>query len=190
MPFHAAGLEQRVYDPERAKHHLKKAGLDSLKVDFSTSNVPLTGGVDFAVLYQQTAKAAGIEINVIREPADGYWSDVWLVKPFSLSGWGQRPTPDVMFSLAYAEGVPWNDTHFSHDRFNRLLVEARAELDNTKRSELYYEMQKIMRDEGGAIIPMFYNFVYAHRSNVMHDEKLSGNWALDGNRGTERWWFA
>ncbi len=51
-------------------------------------------------------------------------------------------------------------------------------------------MQQIMRDEGGTIIPFFRNYVYAHRTNVMHDEKLSGNWALDGSRGAERWWFA
>ena len=52
------------------------------------------------------------------------------------------------------------------------------------------EQQQIMRDEGGTIIPWFRNFVYANRTNVMHDEKLSGNWALDGARGGERWWFA
>ena len=95
-----------------------------------------------------------------------------------------------MFSLGYAANAPWNDTHFKHERFNQLLVEARAELKDAKRAELYFEMQQIMRDEGGTIVPWFRNFVYAHRTNVMHDEKLSGNWTLDGSRGAERWWFA
>jgi peptide/nickel transport system substrate-binding protein len=190
LPYHAAGLEQRTYDPEKAKWHLKQAGAEGLKVDFSTSTVPLPGGVDLAVLYKEHAKAAGIEINVIREPNDGYWSDVWLVKPFSLVSWGQRPTPDVMFSLAYAADAAWNETHFKDPRFNELLLEARAELNETKRAEMYFEMQQILRDEGGTIVPFFRNYVYAHRTNVMHDDKLSGNWSFDGNRGTERWWFA
>ena len=53
-----------------------------------------------------------------------------------------------------------------------------------------FEMQKIMRDEGGTIIPVFRSYVYACRANVHHEEKVSGNWALDGARGGERRWFA
>ncbi len=170
LPYHAAELEQRVYDPDKAMFHLKKAGMESLKIDFSTSEVPMPGGVDLAILFQENAKKAGIELNVIREPNDGYWSNVWLKKPFCLVSWGQRPTPDVMFSLAYAEGAAWNESHFSHERFNKILIEARAELDDAKRGEMYFEMQKILRDEGGTIIPFFRNFLYAHRSNVMHDD--------------------
>ncbi|MEM7225324.1 MAG: ABC transporter substrate-binding protein [Pseudomonadota bacterium] len=189
LPYHAAGLEQRTYDPDKARHHLKKAGMENLKVSFSASDVPMPNGVDFAILFQESAKKAGIEIDVVREPNDGYWSNVWLKKPFSLVSWGQRPTPDVMFTLAYSAGADWNESHFQHERFNKLLLEARAELDDAKRGEMYYEMQQIMRDEGGTIIPFFRNYVFAHRANVMHDEKLSGNWALDGSRGGERWWF-
>ncbi len=190
LPYYAAALEQRVYDPDKAKFHLKKAGMENLKVSFSTSNVPAPGGVDLAILYQATAKKAGITLDVVREPNDGYWSNVWLVKPFCLVSWGQRPTPDVMFSLAYAADAAWNESHFKHERFNQILIEARAELNDAKRSEMYFEMQQIMRDEGGTIIPVFRNYVYARRTNVQHEEKMSGNWALDGARGGERWWFA
>jgi len=190
LPYFAEGLEQRLYDPDKAKFHLKKAGMENLKVSFSASDVPLPGGVDLAIIYKEHAAKAGIEIDVVREPNDGYWSNVWLVKPFCLASWGQRPTPDVMFSLGYAADAPWNDSHFKNERFNQLLIEARAELNDAKRAEMYFEMQQIMRDEGGTIVPWFRNFVYANRANVMHDELLSGNWALDGARGAERWWFA
>ncbi len=188
MPYWA-DLEQRTYDPDRARDHLKAAGLSSLKVDFSTSEVPMPGGVDLAILYKELASKAGIDLNVIREPNDGYWSNVWLQKPFCLVSWGQRPTPDVIFSLGYAAGADWNETHFADPRFNELLVLARAELDQTKRAEMYKEMQMIVKDDGGNIIPFFRNFVYAARSNVHVPEKLSGNWAMDGSRAIERWWF-
>ena len=102
----------------------------------------------------------------------------------------QRTGKDVMFTLAYSAGAAWNETHFNHERFNQLLIEARAELDEKRRAVLYFEMQKILRDEGGTIVPFFTNFVYAHRSNVKHEEKLTGNWPLDGSRAAERWWFA
>ena len=50
-------------------------------------------------------------------------------------------------------------------------------------------MQLILRDEGGVVVPMFNNYVFALRSNVKHDV-MAGNWAQDGEKLMERWWFA
>jgi len=162
-----------------------------LAVDFSTSDVPFPGGVDFSVLYQEQAKAAGIELDVVRESADGYWSNVWLVKPFSLVAWGARPTPDMILSLAYAGGAAWNETHLDNARLNVILVEARAELDDAKRGEMYAEAQMIVSDEGGTIVPFFTNYLFASSPNLVRaSEGLSGDWTLDGFRSAERWWYS
>jgi len=187
--YHAGDLPQRQYDPDKAKFHLKKAGMSSLKVDLSAADAAFAGAVDAAVLYKEHAAKTGIDINVVREPNDGYWSNVWLKKPWCAVYWGGRPTEDWMFSTAYADGVPWNDSYWKHERFNQLLVEARAELDDAKRREQYFEMQKIVSDEGGVVIPMFANYVMALSNKVAHD-KMGANWALDGFRCIERWWFA
>ena len=185
-----ADIEQRQYDPDKAKFHLKKSGQDSLKLILSTAEVPYAGATDTAILFKERASAVGIDIEVLREPNDGYWSNVWNVKPFCVASWGARPTPDVMFTLAYASGAAWNDTHFEHERFSRLLVEGRAELNEGLRTEIYREMQTIMRDEGGVIVPIFQNFVYAHRNNVHKGSNVAGNWTLDGHRAMERWWMS
>ncbi len=187
--FHADDLPQRQYDPDKAKFHLKEAGLSSLKVDLSAADAAFPGAVDAAVLYKEHAAKAGIEINVVREPNDGYWSNVWLKKPWCAVYWGGRPTEDWMFSTAYAAGVPWNDTYWTHARFNELLVEARAELDEAKRRQMYFELQQIVRDEGGVVVPMFANYVMGISNKVQHN-KLGANWSLDGFRAIERWWFA
>ncbi len=76
--FHAGELEQRTYDPDKARFHLKNAGLSSLKVDLSAADAAFPGAVDAAVLYKEHAAKPGIEINVVREPNDGYWSNVWM----------------------------------------------------------------------------------------------------------------
>lgn len=183
-------IEQRAYDPDKAKHHLKKAGMDSLSVDLSASDSVLPGAVDMCVLYAEHAKAAGININVVREPGDGYWADVWLTKPWVFVKWGARPTPDNMLTLAYKSDAPWNEAHWKNERFDELLLQAKAELDDTKRAEMYREMCQIARDDGGSVIPIFVNFVYARRSNVMHGPSLAASWELDGGRGYHRWWFA
>ncbi len=187
--FHADELPQRVYDPDKAKFHLKQAGLSSLKVDLSAADAAFAGAVDAAVLYKEHAAKTGIEINVVREPNDGYWSNVWLKKPWCAVYWGGRPTEDWMLSTAYAAGAPWNDTFWEHERFNKLLIEARAELDDAKRRAMYVEMQTIVRDEGGVVVPMFNNYVMGLSKKVEH-ETMGANWSFDGFRAIERWWFA
>jgi peptide/nickel transport system substrate-binding protein len=188
--FHAGELEQRTYDPDKARFHLKNAGLSSLKVDLSAADAAFPGAVDAAVLYKEHAAKAGIEIKVVREPNDGYWSNVWLKKPWCAVYWGGRPTEDWMFSTAYAAGAPWNDTFWEHERFNQLLVAARAELKEAKRREMYVEMQRLIRDEGGVVVPMFANYVFAMSNKVQHDESMGADKDLDGTKGMERWWFA
>ena len=86
--YHADNLEQRAYDPDAAKFHLKQAGMDSLTVDLSAADAAFQGAVDAAVLYKEHAAAAGITINVVREPDDGYWSNVWMQKPYCAVYWG------------------------------------------------------------------------------------------------------
>ncbi len=188
-PYFNKDLPIRKYDPDKSKFYMKKAGVDSLNLDLSASDAAFGGAVDAAVLYKEHAARAGIQINVVRESADGYWSNVWMKKPWSMCYWGGRPTEDWMFSIAYSKGANWNDTFWDHERFNKLLIEARAELDQEKRRTLYYEMQQIVRDEGGVVIPMYASYVFAMSANIAHGQ-MAANWDMDGNKAVERWWFA
>ena len=190
MPYAPTDIPQRPYDPDKAKFHLKKAGVSSLNVDLSAADSILGGAVDMCVLYSEHAKKAGININVVREANDGYWSDVWLKKPWVFVKWGARPTPDQMFTLAYKDDAPWNESHWQNKRFNELLLQAKAELDDTKRAAQYREMCQIASDDGGTVIPFFANFVYARSKKVAHGPNLASAWELDGGRGYHRWWFA
>ncbi|MFP1632565.1 ABC transporter substrate-binding protein [Zhengella sp. ZM62] len=183
-------MTQTAYDPDKAKFHLKQAGLDSLDVTLSAAEAAFAGAVDAAVLYQNSAKPAGINLKVNRMPNDGYWADVWMKHPFSAVYWSGRAVEDAMFSTAYASGVAWNDTFWDNARFNELLVKARAELDEEKRRQMYYEMQVILNEDGGAIIPMFANWVFATGPEVVTGDEFSSVWDMDGERWMERWSFA
>ena len=189
QPYWPENIEQRDYDPDQAKSLLKKAGAEGLTVSLSTADSVYAGAVDMAVLYAEQAKAAGITINVVREPNDGYYSDVWLVKPFCLVSWGARPTPDVMYTLAYKDDAAWNESRWQNEEFNKLLLQAKSELDDSKRAEMYADMAMLARDDGGTVIPFFNNFVYAHRSNVGVPDELAASWECDGARAASRWWF-
>ena len=182
MPVHK-------YDPDRVKFHLKKAGLTSLKLDLSASEAAFAGSVDSAVLMQDSARKTGIDINVIREPSDGYWSNVWMKKPWCMSYWGGRPTVDWMMTTAYKGGADWNDTFWKNDRFDKLLAEARALTDQAKRAAMYAEMQQILHDDGGIIVLMFNDWVDVSSNKVAHG-KLNSNYDDDGGYIFYRWWFA
>ncbi len=190
MPYAPTDIPQRPYDPDKAKFHLKKAGMDSLDVSLSAADSVLPGAVDMCVLYAAQAEKAGINISVVREPNDGYWSDVWLKKPWVFVKWGARPTPDQILTITYKDDAPWNESHWQNARFNELLLLAKAELDDTLRAEQYREMCQIASDDGGTVIPFFANFVYARNKKVQRGASLSSAWECDGARGSHRWWFA
>ncbi len=190
--YFAADLPQKSYDPDKARFYLDQAGLSELTVDLSAADAAFGGAVDAAVLFKEHAAKAGITINVMREPNDGYWADVWNSdnRKWSMCFWNGRPTEDQMFTTAYAADAPWNDSNWKHAEFNRLLVTARGLLDSPERRAMYVEMQRLVSDEGGVMVPLFNNYIHAISSKITHEDKLSSNWPNDGHRYTERWWFA
>ncbi|MEM7171110.1 MAG: ABC transporter substrate-binding protein [Pseudomonadota bacterium] len=185
--YYDKDLAQTPYDVDKAKWHLQQAGLSELKVDLSASDAAFAGAVDAATLYRESALPAGIDITIVREPNDGYWSNVWMKKPWAASYWGGYTTENEMFTTGYSAGAAWNDTWFDDETFTKLMIEARAELDADKRAEMYGEMQRILRDEGGAIVPMFANDVMARNERVAHGE-LANDRGFDGRRIISRWW--
>ena len=143
-----------------------------------------------------STKWSRIEIEVVREPRDGYWSNVWNndAKGWCACYWGGRPTEDWMFSAAYTNDTEWNDTAWkgtdASKKFNALVKEARAELDDNKRRELYYECQNLISDDGGSIVPLFNSFVSANSKAIATEDNVAANWDSDGGKCVERWWFA
>jgi peptide/nickel transport system substrate-binding protein len=181
-------LPQRKYDPDKARFYLKKAGLSNNTFRLHTSDTAYPGAVDTAVLFKEHAAKAGINIEVVVEPADGYWSDVYCKEEWYFTYAFGRPSENWFLSTVYAEDAMWNETNWSHERFNKLLVAARSELNEDKRREMYYEMQQIIRDEGGALIHVFPSDLMATVDKLKHD-KVAANMECDGLKFTERWWF-
>ncbi|MFT5351795.1 MAG: peptide/nickel transport system substrate-binding protein [Gammaproteobacteria bacterium] len=186
----ADDIDKNSFDPEKAKWHLKQAGMENLSVDLHTSDAAFSGAVDAAALYQNNAKQSGININIIREPKDGYWSNVWNVKPFVISYWGGYPTEGIMLTTGYTTGAAWKETQFSDKEFESLLVAARGESDVDKRRMMYQQMQIILRDRGGVIVPAFANNITARTKRIAHGDHVSPLKAFNGRRILERWWVA
>ena len=157
-PFFASEVPQHDHDPDKARSYMKQSGYDG-PVEIHVSDGAFDGSVAAAQVFQVDAANAGINIQIVREPADGYWDNVWMKKAFCASFWSGRPTADLMFSIAYKSDAPWNESFWKNERFDALLVAARAELDVAKRKQMYHDMQVMVWNEGGELIPMFNNFL-------------------------------
>jgi peptide/nickel transport system substrate-binding protein len=187
--YYSDAVPQRAYDPERARFHLKRAGAEGLKLTLHASDAAFTRAVDASVLFAEQAKAAGLDVTVKRAPQDGYWNDVWMNEAWSACYWYGTPTEDEIFTTAYSAGADWNDTYWDNVRFNELLVQARGELNEPLRAEMYHEMQTILNEDGGLIAPVFANDVFAVRDHVRYGA-LANNFEVDGRLFFERWWVA
>jgi len=191
--FHASDLPQREFDADLARHHYEKSG-HSGPIQLSASDAAFAGAVDAAQLIAASAAEAGIEIEVVREPSDGYWSNVWNKKGWCACYWGGRPTEDWMFASAYVAETEWNDTAWrttdSAVRFNEVVKEARSELDQDKRRAQYAEAQTLIHDDGGAVVPMFANYIMGVSKDVSHSDDVAANWTMDGAKAASRWWFS
>lgn len=188
--FYNTDLPQRTYDPEKAKWHLKQAGLTSIDVELNASDGAFTGSNDAAALMKESAKAAGINITPKRVPGDGYWSEVWTKVPFCFCYWNGRPTVDWMFSLGYVGEDSWNDTNFRSAQLDELIVNARTEKDQDKRRQMYFDAQEIVHNDGGTAIFAFGTHIHGVSDKLVRvDDNMGGSYSLDDYRFAKRWAF-
>ncbi|WP_051927552.1 ABC transporter substrate-binding protein [Ruegeria halocynthiae] len=160
-PLFDDSIPQREYDVAKAAELYKKSGHDGSPIVLHVSDVAFQGAVDAASLFQQSAQAAGIPIEIKREPSDGYWAEVWQQRPFFATQWGGRPVQDQIYSAGYLSSADFNETHIRRDDVDEMILGARGELDPEKRKEIYSKLAYVVRDEGGLILPVFGNTVSA-----------------------------
>ena len=186
-PFYNNKLEQIKYDADKAKFHLKKSGFDG-KVVLQASDAAFSGAVDMASLYQASASKAGLALEVKKEPADGFWNNVWLKGAFVLSYWGGRPSATQMLAVAFKGDAPWNESHWKRADFDDLLAKARAETDEAKRKPMIFTMQEMLSTQGGAVIPVFKDWLDVHAKKVGGHTPHSG-YDMDNGRIAEKAWI-
>jgi peptide/nickel transport system substrate-binding protein len=190
-PFHRyflKDLPQRQFDPEKAKFHLKKAGLAGTSITL-VGEQELPGAMPLAQSMLAPAAAAGLKINLNRVPVDGYWSNHWMKDPFGFAANNPRPTLDLAFTQLYQSSAAWNESGWKDEKFDQLLLAARSETDDVKRKQMYGDMQVIVHDKCGVAIPAFISYLDGYRSNVRGLEAIPTG-TLMGYQFAEHVWLA
>jgi peptide/nickel transport system substrate-binding protein len=187
--FYASDVPQRPYDPEKAAFHFKKAGLANAKFELQVSEGAFSGATDAAVLYQEAMKKAGLNLEVKRVSGDGYWSNVWLKVPFCAVYWGGRPTVDNQLSQTFLSTANWNDTAWKRPDFDKLIVTARAELDESKRAKMYSDAQRMVTDDGGMVCFAIGDYLDGYGKKVKGTAPHP-HYDMCDQRIAEKGWFA
>jgi peptide/nickel transport system substrate-binding protein len=162
--FYFAGLPQRAFDPEKAKFHFKKAGVAGA-VPIVASPAALYS-VEMALVLQQTAKDVGVDIDVKRMPADGYWSNHWLSSPVGFGNVNPRPSADILLTQFFKSDAQWNESRWKSDKFDQILVAARGETDLAKRKQMYADLQTMVHEQAGIGIPLFLASLDGHSTKL------------------------
>lgn len=163
--FHNADLKPKAFDPDKAKHYFEKAGVLGQSIPVVASEAA-GNSIDMAMIIQAAGADVGLKLDVQRVPSDGYWDKYWLKAPIHFGNINPRPTPDIYFSLLYSTDAPWNESQYKSPKFDKMLLEARGLLDQTKRQEIYNEMQTMISEEAGTIIPAYITNADAISSKV------------------------
>ena len=177
-PWQTYGLPEKPFKPdiEAAKKLLAEAGHpDGIDLDLYTSAADV-GLIQLATLFKAQAAPAGIRVNIIQAPAADYWSNIWLKKPFVATGWNAR-SADEALSLEFLSTAEWNETHWRNKEFDDLIAQARKTLDEGARTELYHKAQRLIQEDGGALILIYADTVGATRANIqgyrVHPQKIT-----------------
>ncbi|OZI61727.1 ABC transporter substrate-binding protein [Bordetella genomosp. 11] len=147
-------LERSGRDPKKAKALLKEAGFDRVKLEITFGNNTTMQQV--YELIQAMGAEAGFDISL--RPVEFAALQSALARgdfEAGQSGWSGRVDPSGNIYQYMATKGSLNDGKFSNAEADKLLNEARAEPDESKRKVLYGKVMDIMHAED-PIIYLFY----------------------------------
>ena len=163
-PAYNNDLPQRHQDLDQAKSLLRQAGQSDLRVDLVTSPV-FQGIVEAAQVIAEQAKGAGVTIDVRKVDTGTFYGDNYLSWTFAQDFWATRTYLSQVAQGSLPDS-PYNETHWKDPEFLDLIGQARAELDDAKRTELLKAAQKIEWERGGLIVWSFSNQIDAYNTTV------------------------
>lgn len=170
--FYDSELEDTPYDPARACELLSEANIGTFEATLYAPNAFEYPDLA-AVLQQMWAETGCINVDIqIRE--EGYYYDVsnpdnYFDVELGITGWGDRPTPQILLREAYIESgiaTGFNETRFADPEVDALVAEASQTTDEAARREIYSQISAIFRDRGPIIIPYFAPLFGATSANV------------------------
>ncbi|MBK1783784.1 ABC transporter substrate-binding protein [Prauserella cavernicola] len=163
-PAYASELPQRKQDIAQARRLLAEAGHPNLDIELVTAPIQ-AGAVEAAQVFQQQAKAAGVNVRLRRLDTTTFFGENYLSWDFAQSFWYTRNYLPQVANGALPQS-PYNETHWEDPEFLDLVRRADRTVDRAEREELLKQAQRIEYERGGNIIWGFMNQVDAFQVYV------------------------
>ncbi len=184
LPVRDDSFSQRRYDPDEAARLFRAAHIDG-PIRLSVEPGVFPGAHETAQLIAASARQAGIPIKVESGKMGAGWR---------ASAWSGRPTDNWMFAAAYEPGGDFDETCWQQSpagrQFGEFCRTARNAPDASDRLRARNHARRLLRDEGGLMVPMWANDIHAHSDRLAHPAAIGTNWRADGGKLAERWWFS
>ncbi|MFI8995765.1 ABC transporter substrate-binding protein [Streptomyces sp. NPDC053542] len=162
--YYADGLPQRTQDLDKARHLLKKAGAEGLKVTLDTSPVA-AGFTEAASVFRDQAAKAGVHVKVKVGSKDTFWTDTLDSGTLASYRSGAMPI-ESHISQRLLTGSTTNATHWHHKDFDALYQQAQSTKDKKDRAAVYERMQRRLYAEGGFLVWGFADWILGTARNV------------------------
>lgn len=176
------------YDLDKAKYYLKKSGNSKLNITYSANNTAVGASVEeVGLIMSESLKKIGANMKVVREPGDGYWTNVWMKKAFSASFWAGRPTALMMLNAAYISSASWNESFWKSKKFDKLLDAAASVSSAADKKDKLGEAQQLLTTEGSVIIPGFQVWMEASMKNKIGGHTKTVNMPYNNHYLDELW---
>lgn len=169
--FYDDTIQNQTYDPAKACDLLTEAGKNPITATLYAPNA--FEYPDLAALLQQMWASACINVDIqIRD--EGYYYDVsnpdnYFDVQLGITGWGARPSPQLLLQEAYVESgiaTGYNESRFVDPELEDLVAQARATSDPDTRKAIYQQVSAIFLDRGPIIIPYFAPLIGAYNNRV------------------------
>ena len=165
-------VPQREENIAKAKELLAAAGHPKgFKVTLTTEKyleLP-----DYAVIIQNAAKKAGIEIELNVEAQDAYYGKAvfgqsdWLDSVMGITDYGHRGVPNVLLNAPLKSDGTWNSAHFKNKEYDQLVSDYIVALDLGAQRTAAGKIQRLLLEETPIIFSYFYDYLTPARKNLM-----------------------
>ncbi len=156
FPGYNPGLKGYQYDPEKAKQLLKESKYGENLDDFPRVVVTLPGSFGAPVspsmeaILQMWRENLGIEVEILQTEWAIYLQDLHQ-RRFQMFGglaWiADYPDPENFLDVLFHSESSNNHTGYANQEVDRLLESARLELNETKRFNIYHQVEEMILND-------------------------------------------
>jgi peptide/nickel transport system substrate-binding protein len=157
--------------------------INGKKYDLTLDFITVTGSVttqNIALMIQQSAKPAGIKINLINQEGNVFIQRL-KNRDFDMyiSAWSIPPGPFDCYQILHSKSIDASSNFigFSNFEADKLIEQIRVELNPEKRKKLYYELEKIIYEQQP------YIFMWQPKERLIIHKRFQNQIIFDANPG-------